>query len=261
MRFRLLTFLCGGLLAVAACNSNDIAAPRLAEFNNSDAIDLVPDFAISGAAVVDGGGIGAAHLPDSLKLTAEQKAAIQALHESFMVANKADLEALKAIEAEAKAAKKAGKSREEVRAILERSRPILDRLHAAFARLQEAIWAIYTPAQRAWIDAHRPKVCGPDGPPKLSETQIAQIRTLREAFHTAMKVDLELIKAVHQEARDARKAGKSEAEVKTILAKATAAMERVRAAEKKLHEDIMNLLTPEQRAKWCVVRPHHGKRP
>ena len=195
-------------------------------------------------------------MPDSLRLTAEQKAQIHALHEAFKAANRTDMEALHAIEAEARAARQAGKTREEVRAILAKGAPILDRLHLAFWRLQVAILAVYTPAQRAWIAAHQPKVCGPAGPPQLTDAQVAAIRVLRQSFADANKEDMELIRSVHLDARAAHAAGKSKSEIEAILARATDAMTRVRAAEQKLQTGIMSLLTAEQRANWCVVRPH-----
>jgi Spy/CpxP family protein refolding chaperone len=91
---------------------------------------------------------------------------------------------------------------------------------------------------------------------RLTDAQVQQIRTLRQAFADAIKADLELIKSVRNEAKAARDAGKTNAEIEAILARASAAMERVRAAEKKLRDDISNVLTPEQRAAMCVVRPH-----
>ena len=255
MRFRLLSLALGSLFALGACSSDPLSSGST-RFGANTPIDLVPDFAVSNASEVDGGGIGDAMLPDDIKLSAEQKAAIETLHQAFAAANKADLDALKAIEAEAKGARQAGKTRAEVMAIMAKGKPILERLHTAFAALQDAIWAIYTPAQKAWISAHRPKICGPGGPPTLTDAQVQQIRTLRQSFADANKADLELIKSVRNEAKAARDAGKTNAEIEAILARASAAMERVRAAEKKLRDDISNVLTAEQRAAMCVVRPH-----
>jgi hypothetical protein len=259
MKFRMLAMALGGALAMSACRS-DVSSPFASLADNDGVIDLMPDFEVSAASVLDGGGVGAAMLPDSLRLSADQKAQIQALHDAFRAATKADMDALRAIESEARAARKAGKTREEVRAIMAKGAPILDRLHAAFARLQASVLAVYTPAQRAWIAAHLPKVCGPAGPPVLTDAQVAAIRTLRQAFAESSKADMELIRAVHLEARAAHAAGKTKAEVDAILAKAKGAMERVRAAERKLMDDVKNLLTTDQLAKWCVVRPL-GPRP
>jgi hypothetical protein len=246
----------GSVFALGACSNDPVSSSA-----SGIPIDLLPDFAVSNASEVDGGGIGAALLPDSIKLSVEQKAAIEALHDAFTAAHKADFDALKAIEAEAKAARQAGKTRADVMAIMAKAKPILETLHTAFAALQDAIWAIYTPAQQAWIDAHRSRICGPTGAPPLSDAQVQQIRDLRQAFADANKADIDLIKAVRDEAKAAREAGKTNAEIQAILARASAAMDRVHAAEKKLQQDVMNVLTPEQRARWCVVRPHgmrHG---
>jgi Spy/CpxP family protein refolding chaperone len=257
MRTRLAILALTGMIALAACGRGEATSPSLAG-NDGESIDLVPDFAVSNAAEVDGAGIGASMLPASLRLTAEQKAQIEALHEAFRAAHKTDIDALKAIEAAARAARHEGRPRSEVRAILATALPILARLHAAFGELQDDIWEIYTPEQRAWIEAHHPRLCGPNGPPQLTDDQIAAIRALRDAFETANHSDLELIRQTFHDARAAHQAGATREEIDAIFARASAALDRLRAAEIKLKADIEALLTPEQRTSFCLVRPHGG---
>jgi Spy/CpxP family protein refolding chaperone len=170
-----------------------------------------------------------------------------------MKANAADIAALQAIEQEAKAAVKAGKSREEVKAILANAAPIRERLDAAFRKLQADIWAVYTPEQRAWIEAHRAKGCG-RATLQLTDDQVKQIRDLEQQFYATVKPDLELIRSIVAEAKQARAAGKSRDEVAAILAKAAAPQQRVSDAEKKLNAAILALLTPEQRILWACRR-------
>lgn len=244
MRTRLV-ILCGVIAALAACGPSEPVQPVTA---TSEVVDLVPDYAVSPAARVDGAGIGAAQFPESLRLTVEQKAAIAALHDAFMKATAADVAALRAIEQEAKAAAAAGKTREEIRAIVARAVPIRERLDAAFKKLQADIWAIYTPEQRAWIESHRPR-CDASAL-KLTEEQVKQIRVLQDQFLATVKSDLDLIRSIAEEARAAREAGKSRQEVAAILAKAAEPHRRVAEAEKKLQEAILALLTPEQQARW-----------
>lgn len=244
--------LVGAVAALTACDRSTPVAPSPAT-PETGTIDLVPDYAVSAAATIDAAGIGAANLPDSLKLTAEQKAAISALHDAFMKANAADIAALKAIEQEAKAAIKAGKSRDEVRAILAKAIPIQTRLAAAFGKLQADIWAVYTPAQRAWIEAHRPHGCG-RGALNLTDDQVKQIRDLEQQFYASVKPDLDLIRSIVEEARQARAAGKSRDEVAAILARAAEPQQRVAAAEKRLEAAILALLTPTQRVIWICRR-------
>ena len=246
MRSRHLLGFAVGLL-LAAC-SGDTSGP-----SDEAGLSLVPDYAISLASSVDAAGIGGADFPGDLALTTEQKAAIAALHEAFRTATAADVAALRALEAEARAAKAAGKTREEIHAILARGLPILARLNEAFAALQAAIWQVYTPEQRAWIEAHRLKPCGPNGPPKLSDAQIQQIRALQEAFMTAVAADLVFIKQTVEAAHTAAQAGATRAEVEQILHRADAARERVHQAEIRLREAIDAVLTPEQRAARCVA--------
>jgi len=249
MRARLVAV--AGIIAVlAACDRSTPVSPTS---DSSEVVDLVPDYAVSPAASVDAAGIGSAELPDALRLTVEQKAAIVALHDAFMAATAADVAALRAIEVEAKAAIRARKPRDDVRAILAKGDPIRARLDAAFKKLQADIWAVYTPEQRVWIEAHRPRDCGATAA-KLTDDQVKQIRALEEQFYTSVKSDLELIRSIATEAKQAREAGKSRDEVATILARAIEPQRRVANAERKLQADILALLSPEQRRAWSCRR-------
>lgn len=242
MNFRLTL---SALLLLVGCASQTTGP------TDSDSLTLVPDFANSSAAEVDAAGIGGARFPDAIALTAEQKAAIAALHQAFRTATAADIEALHAIEAQARAAHRAGQSREEIGAILEQARPILERLHQAFAQLQADIWQVYTPEQRAWIEAHRPPKCGPGGPPVLSDEQKQQIHALQEAFMAQVREAIEFIKQVVEQAHQAARAGASREEIEAILHQADGVRHELRQAERKLQEDIEAVLTPAQRAARC----------
>lgn len=96
-------------------------------------------------------------LPDSLKLTDEQKAEIQALREAFQVAHADEIAALKAIFEEARAARASGATHEEIRAILVEGRPIAEALRPAVFELHHQILNVMTEAQRAWLFQHRPR--------------------------------------------------------------------------------------------------------
>ncbi|MCC6316433.1 MAG: Spy/CpxP family protein refolding chaperone [Gemmatimonadaceae bacterium] len=249
------TWLCAAVLvAAAACSTEPTSPPPTRQ--DSEGIDLVQDLGTSTAAVTDRGGIGGSELPDSLKLTADQKAQIAALHEAYKAATKADVQLLMQIEAEARAAREAGKSREEVRKILARAAEPLARVRAAFVKLQADIWAVYTPAQRAWIASRRPTVCRDSV--RLTEAQVKAIRELKVAFEASIKEHIATIKAVHEEARAARAAGKSAEEIRRILARAEPAMQAIRAAELRLKQAINDILTPEQRNNPCTLRGLNG---
>lgn len=94
--------------------------------------------------------------PDSLRLTEEQLAEIAALREAFRTEHAEELDALRAIFEEARAAREAGASREEIRAILEEGRPIALALRIDLVDLHYAIWSVFTDAQKAWVLSHRP---------------------------------------------------------------------------------------------------------
>jgi len=250
MRARFAVLL-GAIAILGACDKS--TTPVSPSTNPDDVVDLIPDYAVSPAATIDAAGIGASLLPDSLKLTAEQKAAITALHEAFMKATAPDIAALRAIETEAKAAIRAGKTRDEVRAILAKSLPILTRLSAAFTKLQADIWAVYTPEQRAWIEAHHPRDCT-RGSLQLTDAQVHAIRDLEQQFFAAVKPDLDLIRSIVDQAKQAREAGKTRDEIAAILARAVEPQRRVAEAERKLQAAILAVLTPDQRILWACRR-------
>ena len=241
----------GVIAALGACDRS--TTPVSPATTPDDVVDLVPDYAVSPAASIDPAGIGGSLLPDALRLTAEQKAAIAALHEAFMKSAAGDIAALWAIEKEAKAAIRAGESRAEVRVILAKGTPIVTRLDAAFKKLQADIWAVYTLEQRAWIEAHRPRGCR-RGSLRLTEDQVTAIRGLEEGFYEAVKPDLDLIRSIVADARQAREAGKSREEVTAILAQAIEPQRRVADAERKLQAAILGVLTPDQRLLWACRR-------
>jgi len=110
------------------------------------------------------GRTGRPQLPDSLRLTTEQLAAIAALREEFRTEHAEELAALKAIFDEARAARRDGATLAEVRAILAEGRPIHEALRPDVQALHEAIRAVFTDAQRAWIAANRPIGPRPMGP-------------------------------------------------------------------------------------------------
>lgn len=99
-----------------------------------------------------------ARLPDSLALTAVQRTAIAALRGSFRQNNVAALDSLHAIFLKARDARRAGATREEVRAILVTGRPIAEALRPQVVSLHLATWSVLSAAQRAWLIANRPVV-------------------------------------------------------------------------------------------------------
>lgn len=242
------------LATLAACSSES-TAPVATESLDDLSVELVQQYDATAASALDRAGIGGSEFPDSLKLTAEQKAQIQALHDAYKAANQADLAALRAIEAEVHAAIKAGKSREQVKAILAKAEPILARLATAMAKLQRDIWAVYTPAQQAWINGKgRGDTCSRDVLKSLSAEQTRKIAELKAAFAESVKGHLETIKKVHEEARAAAQSGATREQVAAILRKADAAMEAIKQAERRLAASIMELLTPDQKKNACLVR-------
>jgi Spy/CpxP family protein refolding chaperone len=249
-----LTSACLVLTALAACSDG---ATTTAPFDplaleQAAITEALNDFGTTETVALDRAGVGGSAFPDSIALTTEQKAEIERLHAQFREAHKADLEALAKLEADLRAARTSGKEPAAIRALIEQAMVIQRRLAEALKDLHEAIWRVYTPAQRTWLETRKPAVCRPDAALNLTDEQRRRIAALREAFTVSVKEDLALIERVAKEARSAHAAGKSREEIGRILAQATEAMKRIREAEARLEKAIDDLLTPEQRAKKCV---------
>lgn len=82
-------------------------------------------------------------------LTDAQKRQVRALGDAFVKAHAAQLDSLKAIGEAARAAREAGKTPEEVRAIMEQGKPIADALAPAQKEFRETVVTYLTPAQLA----------------------------------------------------------------------------------------------------------------
>src|SRR5687768_18574378 len=106
-----------------------------------------------------------------------------------MAENSDEVAALRQIEQQLRALRRSGGSREESMTLLAQAHEIREGLADEFAALQDAIWAIYTAEQKAWIEAHKPQVCDRNGPPTLTEAQIAEIRALKQAFAEGVAED------------------------------------------------------------------------
>jgi Spy/CpxP family protein refolding chaperone len=101
--------------------------------------------------------------------------------------------------------------------------------------------------------------CGPEGPPRLTDEQIEKIRQLKAAFQAAMADEIALIRHIYALAKEARANGASAQEIREILAEAQPAIQALREAEQRLQQAILDVLTPDQRRRWChVAGPFSG---
>lgn len=229
------------VLSLSAC-SRDTTAPDLSSF--------LIETAGTGTVLTMAGGYDAGTyqnrlanaLPDSLKLSSDQQAAIRALISAFEAATKADRDSLQAI---LRRAKEAGRG--SAAGVLREGAPVIARLQAAESKLKSDIDAILTAEQRAWLASHSPRNCRPDKFPALTEAQKAQIAALEKAFIDQNKADLDAVKAAFESAR-----GKPREEIESILQATAAARARLDAARKALRESIVAVLTAEQKASGCL---------
>jgi Spy/CpxP family protein refolding chaperone len=239
---------------LVAC-SNDATAPT-----SSD--QQVTDFSISAfaTALTSAGGYDADlyelrlfhALPDDLKLTPDQEAKIKALVEAYKKDTKVDNEALNAILKQAREAVTARKTRNEVKAILDKGAPIVARLATAAADLKTKIDAILTAEQRAWLTSHAPKKCKKGKFPPLTDTQKAQMKAYEEAFEQANKADLTAVKTSMEQIKSAIAAGKGPADIQAILDGMKPALDHLATARKTLQSQLESVLTPEQKASGCL---------
>jgi Spy/CpxP family protein refolding chaperone len=189
-----------------------------------------------------------AQLPPEIALSGAQFARISGIIDELVAATAADRAALAAIRAEAVAAREAGATPAEIRAILEPGRAIRQRLHELERTAFRAIMAELTPAQRRWLMNQPPP---PPRPCALTDAQRTEISGLRAAFEQDNAADIALLRSVHERAVAAREAGAPRAEIAAILAEGREAAERLRAARQALHEAVRAVLTPEQLAAGC----------
>lgn len=249
---RRIAILAVAALSLAAC-SKDSTGP-------GETSRLVADAGAFGTALTVAGGYEADvyqtrlanGLPDDIALSSEQLAKIKALVSAFETSTKADREALGAILRDARQATEARKSREEVNAILARGADIRARLAAAEAKLKSDIDALLTAEQLAWIASHSPRNCRADRFPALTDAQKAQIKAIEASFQDKNKADLEAVKQVMREVEAAIKAGKPRDEIARIVERAATAIARLVTARQSLREQILGVLTPEQKSSGCV---------
>ena len=82
-------------------------------------------------------------------LTDNQKGQVRALSDAFAKAHAAQLDSLKTISEAARTARQAGKTPDEVRAIMEQGKPVSDALAPAQKEFRETVVTYLTPAQLA----------------------------------------------------------------------------------------------------------------
>jgi Spy/CpxP family protein refolding chaperone len=91
---------------------------------------------------------------------------------------------------------------------------------------------------------------------KLTSDQEAKIKALVDAYKQSTKADRDALDAILRQARDAKKAKKSKAEIQAILDQGIPIRTRLAAAEANLKTEIDKILTAEQLA-WLAS---HGPR-
>lgn len=106
---------------------------------------------------------GFQRLPEHLALSVEQRAEIEALRVAFLAEHQDEIDALRSVFEEARAAREAGATREEVREILLGEREIAIALRFPVWELHEAIRGVLTTEQKFWLDTHRRRM----GPPMV----------------------------------------------------------------------------------------------
>jgi len=143
----------GAALLAVACGGGPTERP---------ATDPAPFEAVLAASGQGGSAVGYLdRAPRGLQLTAQQREAIRQINAQFRADHQADLDALTTIVRDAIAAQRAGATPDALRAILENSRAIRERLAPAFVQLARSLNAVLTDAQRAWLQENARRVAPP----------------------------------------------------------------------------------------------------
>jgi hypothetical protein len=139
MRFRTITVLLTTTAILAACSDSSTAPTTPLE----EEIEALVFESTASAADFAARADSTRRVPerDRPRLTEAQKQCIEDAVAAFRAAHKETLEALQAIHAEARAAMKAGATRQEIARILEKAAPLFQRLRAANEALHEKIRA------------------------------------------------------------------------------------------------------------------------
>jgi Spy/CpxP family protein refolding chaperone len=193
-------------------------------------------------------------LPSTLALTDDQRAQITSLVDAHQQSVQADRAALAAVERRAIAARRAGAPADEVNAIRAEGHAIRTRIEESARQLRGDILSVLTPAQRDHVVSRGgggDRRC--DGGDRLTPEQQAEIQALIADFRSANAADRAIIEQAMRDARAARAAGKSEAEVLAILQTARDAQARLQAAHADLQAAIRAILTSGQRTSGCFA--------
>ncbi len=242
--------------ALAACGHEPTApgTPQPQGLRANAATELTGPGAFGGAAMR---GVSYVRLlrrlPGNLALTDQQKQTIKGYVQAFGQATKSDRQALAALLKQARDARQAGQTPDQVKAILQQGAGNRQNIQAAAAQLKQQVAGVLTSDQQAWIVANAPKACDRASAPRLSDEQKEQIKALVTSFRTANQPDLTAVRTALQQARAARKNGATAEQVKAILDPVRPSLERLRTARQALAAQIQALLTPDQKASGCYA--------
>jgi Spy/CpxP family protein refolding chaperone len=208
----------------------------------------------------------------TLDLTQEQKDAIKAIQDRMANLQQTTAREIAELNRQLRQAHDAG-DRAAVEAIMQQIKEKNDALHAAGEAANEAILAILTDAQKASLKdcmgqrgggqgqgGDRGRHLGPmDCFAKLDLTQDQKdaIQALRQQFMTDNQDLMHQIRDLHKQLHDARKDGDTDA-VAALRAQIEELMGTLRSAQETLRDQILGVLTPEQKAELDDCMEHHG---
>ena len=278
---RRLLALCLAATALAACG--DAPTPPAAR-TPSDEVGLASAFGAAGVGLTGveftapgvsagiGGGTlpgpdidafaAVGRLPAALRRTAEQQERIRELTEAFVAATRADRTALESALRELRAPAPGQPPAQFELERLRRLGPMFERLGEAQRRYHTGVLAVLTPEQRAWLEAERARerarwqACQQN---PLTDAQRERVAALTRGFDERTRADREALAPILRQAAEARRAGRTEAEVRAILEPARPIQQRLAAAQAQLRTDLLAILTPAQRAKFAAANPGGGR--
>jgi len=179
-------------VATAAC-THDMTAPQVSPQPDALAATTGPGFGRFGFGPGSFVLMQLRRAPANLQLSDAQRTQIRTMGTAFRQEHDADFKALHSIGQQARAARAAGQSTDQIRQSFSQSQPIHQRLFTAQQALDTKIQqTVLTSDQRNWLTANAASC---SARPNLSQSQRAQIQALHAQFRQANKADLDAVKA------------------------------------------------------------------
>ncbi len=95
----------------------------------------------------------------------------------------------------------------------------------------------------------------------LTDQQVAEWKTIHESRGSSMRAELEAIHELHEQVRELASAEQADAEaVGSLVIEIHRRLETAKRSRETLHQELADVLTPEQRERFAVMKELRGER-